>query len=230
MKTESIVKGKTPKQVKKLNLSGKNLTEIPSFVFEHTNLTKLVLGRNHITNIPKEIALLKRLEVLDLTYNELIEIPAPVFKLPKLRVLSVGHNKLRKFPKQLVGSSLEQLIADHNQISEIDSAALEGLTKLVLSYNPIKGQIVKKKLDRMQFFDFRHTDLDTPDFEMIPDGCKYYLPIHPAKITSDMVAKKMIQDSLSQTDMREASTKGTIFISHSSKDKKIIEQFVDEIL
>ena len=117
---QSIVKGKTIKQVKKLNLSGMNLTEIPAYVFEYTNLTKLVLSRNGISKIPKEIAKLRKLEVLELTYNNLTEIPAPVFKLPKLRVLSVGHNKLKKFPKQLVGSTIEQLIADHNQINVME--------------------------------------------------------------------------------------------------------------
>lgn len=230
MKTESIVKGKTPKQVKKLNLSGKNLTEIPSFVFEYTNLTKLVLSRNAIRRIPKEIASLRKLEVLEMTYNELTEIPAPVFKLSKLRVLAVGHNKLRKFPKQLVGSSVEQLIADHNQIAEMDAAALEGLSKFVLSFNPISGQIIDRKLDKLKFFDFRHTNLDTPDFSLIPDGCKSYLPIHPASISPEMVVAKLILDSSIQAEPEETATKGTIFISHSSKDKKIIEQFVDEIL
>ena len=76
---QSIVKGKNIKQVKKLNLSGLNLTEIPSYVFDYTNLTKLVLSRNGISIIPKDIAKLRKLEVLDLTYNNLTEIPAPVF-------------------------------------------------------------------------------------------------------------------------------------------------------
>ena len=155
MKMQSIVKGKTIKQVKKLNLSGQNLTEIPAYVFEYTNLTKLVLSRNGISKIPKEIAKLKKLEVLDLTYNNLTEIPAPVFKLPKLRVLSVGHNKLRKFPKQLVSSSIEQLIADHNQIGELDAAALDNLTRLILSYNPLGGQVVSHKLEKLLY----HNDL-----------------------------------------------------------------------
>lgn len=149
LKMQSIVKGKTIKQVKKLNLSGLNLTEIPAYVFEYSNLTKLVLSRNSIIKIPKEIAKLRKLEVLDLTYNNLTEIPAPVFKLPKLRVLSVGHNKLRKFPKQLVGSPVEQLIADHNQISELDATALDNLTKLILSYNPLGGQVVSHKLESL---------------------------------------------------------------------------------
>lgn len=229
MKMQSIVKGKTIKQVKKLNLSGMNLTEIPAYVFEYTNLTKLVLSRNGISKIPKEIAKLRKLEVLELTYNNLTDIPAPVFKLPKLRVLSVGHNKLKKFPKQLVGSTIEQLIADHNQINVMDAAALDNLTKLILSYNPLGGQIVTHKLEKLMYYDFRHTYLGTPDFKLLPDDCKGYVPIHRAEITDDMYLTKMMID-FSKNSGNMKSTEGTIFISHSSKDKALVEQFVDEIL
>lgn len=229
MKMQSIVKRKTIKQVKKLNLSGQNLTEIPAYVFEYTNLTKLVLSRNSINKIPKEIAKLKKLEVLDLTYNNLTEIPAPVFKLPKLRVLSVGHNKLRKFPKQLVSSSIEQLIADHNQIGELDAAALDNLTKLILSYNPLGGQVVSHKLEKLLYYDFRHTNLSTPDSKLLPDDCKGYVPIHKAEITDEMYFTKMMYDFSKNSDDMKA-TNGTIFISHSSKDKALVEEFVDEIL
>lgn len=229
MKMQSIVKGKTIKQVKKLNLSGQNLTEIPAYVFEYTNLTKLVLSRNSISKIPKEIAKLKKLEVLDLTYNNLTEIPAPVFKLPKLRVLSVGHNKLKKFPKQLVGSTIEQLIADHNQIGVLDAAALDNLTRLILSYNPLGGQLVSHKLEKLLYYDFRHTNLSTPDLKMLPDDCKGHLPIHKAEINEEMYVTKMMYD-FSKDSSGEKATNGSIFISHSSKDKAIVEEFVDEIL
>jgi len=229
MKMQSIVKGKTIKQVKKLNLSGQNLTEIPAYVFEYTNLTKLVLSRNSISKIPKEITKLKKLEVLDLAYNNLTVIPAPVFKLPKLRVLSVGHNKLRKFPKQLVGSPVEQLIADHNQISELDAASLDNVTRLILSYNPLGGQLVSHKLEKLLYYDFRHTNLSTPDLKLLPNDCKGYLPIHKAEITEDMYFTKMIYD-FSKDSSGEKATNGSIFISHSSKDKVIVEEFVDEIL
>lgn len=229
MKMQSIVKGKTIKQVKKLNLSGQNLTEIPAYVFEYTNLTKLVLSRNRICKIPKEIAKLKKLEVLDLMYNELAEIPAPVFKLPKLRVLSVGHNKLRKFPKQLVGSAIEQLIADHNQIGELNPAALDNLSRLIISNNPLGGQVVTHKLDKLLYYDFRHTNLSTPDSKLLPDDCKGYVPIHKAEITDEMYLTKMMYDFSKNSDSVKG-TNGIIFISHSSKDKAIIEEFVDEIL
>ena len=229
MKTQSIVKGKTIKQVKKLNLSGQNLTEIPAYVFEYTNLTKLVLSRNHICKIPKEIAKLKKLEVLDMMYNELNEIPAPVFKLPKLRVLSVGHNKLRKFPKQLVGSAIEQLIADHNQIGELNPAVLDNLSRLIISNNPLGGQVVTHKLEKLLYYDFRQTNLSTPDSKLLPDDCKGYVPIHKAEITDEMYLTKMMYDFSKNSDSVKG-TNGTIFISHSSKDKAIIEEFVDEIL
>lgn len=229
MKMQSIVKGKTIKQVKKLNLSGQNLTEIPAYVFEYTNLTKLVLSRNHICKIPKEIAKLKKLEVLDMMYNELTEIPAPVFKLPKLRVLSVGHNKLRKFPKQLVGSAIEQLIADHNQIGELNPAVLDNLSRLVISNNPLGGQVVTHKLEKLLYYDFRHTNLSTPDSKLLPDECNGYVPIHKAEITDEMYLTKMMYDFSKNSDSVKG-TNGNIFISHSSKDKAIIEEFVDEIL
>lgn len=229
MKMQSIVKGKTIKQVKKLNLSGQNLTEIPAYVFEYTNLTKLVLSRNRICKIPKEIAKLKKLEVLDMMYNELIEIPAPVFKLPRLRVLSVGHNKLRKFPKQLVGSSIEQLIADHNHIGELNPSALDNLSRLIISNNPLGGQIVTHKLEKLLYYDFRHTNLSTPDSKLLPDDCKGYVPIHKVEITDEMYLTKMMCDFSKNSDGMKA-TNGTIFISHSSKDKAIVEEFVDEIL
>ncbi len=228
-KQSSIVKGKTIKQVRKINLSGLGLTEIPAEVFQHTNLTKLVLSRNAITRIPKEIAKLKKLEVLDLTYNELDSLPAPVFKLPKLRVLAVGHNRIKKFPAQMVGSSIEELIADHNQIKEMAPEALDGLKKLVISYNPLGGQIVTHPLPELEYYDFRKTNLETPDVEFTPAVKKGWLPVHPAVITPEMMINKAIVDAV-KGSKKENAGEGCIFISHSSKDKAVIEHFVDYIL
>lgn len=228
-KPSSIVKGKTIKQVKKLNLSGQNLKEIPAYVFEHTNLTKLVLSRNAITRIPKEISKLKKLEVLDLTYNQIETLPAPVFKLPKLRVLAVGHNSIKKFPTQIVGSSLEELIADHNRLEGIEPEALDGLRKLVVSYNPLSGKIVKHRLPALEYYDFRKTNLDTPDAELTPAVKKGWLPIKPAVITPQMAINKALVDMVIG-DAKGKPKEGCIFISHSSNDKELVEEFQDKIL
>lgn len=231
-KQSSIVKGKTIKQVRKINLSGLSLTEIPAEVFQHTNLTKLVLSRNAITRIPKEISKLKKLEVLDLTYNELDSLPAPVFKLPKLRVLAVGHNKLKKFPAQIVGSSIKELIADHNRLQVIEPEALDGLRKLVVSNNPLSGQIVTHLLPELEYYDFWATALLTPPAEMLPVLKKGKIPVHPAEITPGMVLNKMVYDAIMSNEKGPEPMESceSIFISHSSKDKEVIDEFVEQIL
>lgn len=227
MEKQSIVKGKTLKQVRKLNLSGLGLREIPSYVFEYTNLTKLVLSRNSISKIPKEISKLKKLEVLDLTYNNISSLAAPVFRLPNLRVLSVGHNQIKKFPKQLVGSSIKQLIADHNQIIELDTDALDGLSKIVISYNPIRGQIIDHKLSNLSCLDIRRTNLEPPNMMFLPEGCRAYFRMTVSSVNMEY-DDSQIKESASKED-KETKDK-ILFISHSSKDKAIIVKFVDHIL
>lgn len=195
MEMQSRVKGKTIKQVRKLNLSGQGLTEIPADVFLYTNLTKLVLSRNAIKKIPKEIASLKKLEVLDLTYNEISFLPAPLFKLPKLRVLAVGHNRIKKFPTQMVGSSIEELIVDHNQIENIEPDALDGLTKLIISHNPISGQIITRTLPKLKYYDFRKTSLDTPSQALLPAKRKGWISSRQPLITPEKIIKNVVAES-----------------------------------
>ena len=87
-----------------------------------------------------------------------------------------------------MGSSLEELIADHNRLEIIEPEALDGLRKLVVSYNPLSGKIAKHRLPALEYYDFRKTNLDTPDAELTPAVKKGWLPIKPAVI--DNVPKK----------------------------------------
>ena len=61
------IKGKTIKQVRKINLSGRNLKFIPDNVFQYTNLEKLDLSNNRIEIIPNDILKLRKLRTLDLS-------------------------------------------------------------------------------------------------------------------------------------------------------------------
>lgn len=228
MEMQSVVKGKTIKQVKKLNLSGLGLKEIPSYVFQYTNLKKLVLSRNEIVRIPKEIALLRKLEVLDLSYNKIQTLPAPVFRLPKLRVISIGHNRIKRFPSQLIGSHVEHLIADHNRIETIDSKALDNLSRLVISNNPLSGSLIDHPLPKLEYINFSKTNVSGYDLSLLPDGCRFQVPIKQAVITPEMLLKKVVFDAVVHD--RNNMNFGSIFISHSSKDGNIIKKFVDEVL
>lgn len=125
------IKGKTKKQVTKLNLSGCNLTDFPENIFEYPNVTKLILSNNRIKSIPKEVLTLKRLKVLDLANNEISVLQSAVFKLPKLSTLNLYGNKIKKFPKQIVGSSIQKLIIGKNPIEESELLKVKDICEVV---------------------------------------------------------------------------------------------------
>lgn len=120
------IKGKTKKQVTKLNLSDQGLTSFPENIFDYPNLTKLVLSNNKIKTIPKEILQLKKLRVLDLANNEIKVLHSAVFQLPKLATLNVYGNKISKFPKQVMESGLKRLIVGKNPIEDGALAIFDG--------------------------------------------------------------------------------------------------------
>lgn len=125
------IKGKTKKQVTKLNLSGLNLEEFPENIFEYPNLTKLVLSNNKIKTIPKEIVTLKKLKVLDLANNEISVLQSSVFKLPKLSTLNLFGNKIKKFPKQITESSIQKLIIGKNPIEDGELDKVKAICEVV---------------------------------------------------------------------------------------------------
>lgn len=142
------VRGKTKKQVTKLNLSGLKLTSIPDTVFEFTNLTKLVLSNNKIKTIPKEILSLQKLKVLDLANNKINVLQSAVFQLPKLRTLNLYGNHIKKFPKQISGSNIRKIIVGKNPLEEDELSKLESLFDVVYTKSEqIAGNESKESVD-----------------------------------------------------------------------------------
>lgn len=131
------VKGKTIKQVKKLNLSGKNLKVIPQNVYQYTNLEKLDLSNNRIETIPSDILKLRKLRTLDLAFNQIKSLQSAIFKLPKLRILNIHGNSISKLPKQIMTSNLQTLIVSKNNITHIDDQLRAKLKKLDVVDNPL---------------------------------------------------------------------------------------------
>lgn len=179
MKYPIEIKGKTIKQVVKLNLSGRNLKSFPENIFDYPNLEKLVLSNNKINVIPKEILKLKKLKVLDLANNEISVLHSAVFKLPKLRTLNVYGNYIKKFPKQVMESGVRKIIVGNNPIESVELEKLrEKLevvsTKVILVDNdgeepimelkpkPVIAEIVKeeKEMEKKHsiFVSYSHED------------------------------------------------------------------------
>lgn len=110
-----------------LNLSNDNLTELPKYVLEMTQLVELNLSYNQLTGaLPSQIRSLKNLQKLDLSYNEMSGIPAEIGELTQLRTLNLSNNNFTGLPNELGNlSNLEVLILTGNNYSEQDLQVIQ---------------------------------------------------------------------------------------------------------
>ncbi|KAL4634909.1 hypothetical protein GN956_G13946 [Arapaima gigas] len=107
-----------------LNLSGRELAEVPQSVWrlnldtpeeaqqslsfgaadrwwEQTDLTKLILSSNKLQVLSEEVRLLSALTALDVHDNQLTSLPKSIGELQNLQKLNLSHNKLRELPEEL---------------------------------------------------------------------------------------------------------------------------------
>lgn len=157
------------------------------------NIRKLNLSHKDLTEIPDEVYRLKQLRVLDLSYNNLTAIPEDIFKLPHLRTLVVSHNHISSLPFALGKSSILDLIADYNNIDFILPISLIGLRKLIISHNRLNIGLIRTPLPSMHHLDIRHNPAiqfadrphtlpnilryyhdPAPTGTLMPDGMQYY--------------------------------------------------------
>ncbi|MCX6781804.1 MAG: leucine-rich repeat domain-containing protein [Candidatus Magasanikbacteria bacterium] len=86
----------------KLDLSNQQLTKVPEYVFNMTNLEELNLSNNQLTGaIQSQIGQLKKLKVLNASNNLMTGVPAEVGQLQNLQVLDLSNNQLTGLPNEL---------------------------------------------------------------------------------------------------------------------------------
>lgn len=126
-------------RITKLDISNKNLTEIPRSVFSFKRLRVLKVSGNKLKRVPLEITVLKNLERLDLSNNQISVLHASIGKLRNLKVLNLNNNKIKGFPKQLDLSDIEVLSIANNKFKDgsIDFENLINIKRLNISGNLI---------------------------------------------------------------------------------------------
>lgn len=79
-----------------LDLSAKNLKELPSAVFNHPQLKILLLTKNRLTSLPQQIGKLPQLIYLDLGDNPMKSFQPELGNLKQLQILDLRDNPIPK--------------------------------------------------------------------------------------------------------------------------------------
>ncbi|HRK83937.1 MAG TPA: leucine-rich repeat domain-containing protein, partial [Saprospiraceae bacterium] len=124
-----------------LDLSFKQLKDIPLPVFEHPQLKVLLLNGNKIDSIPAAIGKMKNLQILFFRHNEIRALPDDfTLFLPNLTYLDMTGNKLTDLPMKFGDApQLSSLHLSSNQLKSIPLSIgrLKNLKQLYLGGNQI---------------------------------------------------------------------------------------------
>jgi Leucine-rich repeat (LRR) protein len=147
--------------VLRLNLSEQQLTEIPSEVFNLTNLQELNISQNNLSEL-KGIEKLINLQILNIGMNDFEIFPLEITKLKNLKVLSIWWNKIKSFPQAFYEENrlIEQLDMTsmfefdfENNLNQIHS--FENLRQLNLGNNQTPNLTIQfDKLTNLEVFGY----------------------------------------------------------------------------
>ena len=125
--------------IKRLDMSGYDLTNLPSSIGKLLNLERLDLQGNNLTKLPESIGNLRKLKDLDLSENKLTSLPESISNLTKLRELNLGDNQLTSLPESIGNlTQLKELDLSYNNLKSLPSQIgnLGNLIDLDLYNNP----------------------------------------------------------------------------------------------
>lgn len=116
--------------LRKLDVHGNQINEIPDFLNE---LTELDMSSNQLKAFPKGLSNLTNLIVLDLSYNQISKIDPVLYQLKNLEELRLFNNQLTELPKELFTlTKLRQLAITGNPLVEIPAEICQLLNLEVL--------------------------------------------------------------------------------------------------
>ena len=125
-----IIERAAKQRATELDLSSKDLHELPSEIGKLTHLEKLDLTNNFLKDLPRETANLTHLTYLGLGFNQLRELPSVVTDLAGLTELDLGYGQLAELQRK--GHRANSLWVQRNQLTALPAeiSELRNLTSL----------------------------------------------------------------------------------------------------
>ena len=109
-----------------LNLSFKNISELPEIIGDLKNLERLYLNNNQIRKLPESISKLKNLQTLDLRNNQITSLPKTLTSINDLRCddnVVFTTNKLQELQQWLRGLGQNYTIDELKNLQKLDLEA-----------------------------------------------------------------------------------------------------------
>lgn len=88
-------------EVRKLDLRGQHLTELPEEIGDLSALEELQLAHNDVVTLPASLARLTRLKRLEMDFTKLVDFPRVILDLARLELLAINYTKLREVPEEV---------------------------------------------------------------------------------------------------------------------------------
>jgi Leucine-rich repeat (LRR) protein len=134
----------TLQNLRRLDLSGNPLAQVPAVVYEFPKLESLGLCRILLNDLPAEVTNIQTLQQLDLSGNVLSTLPDAIANLVNLQSLDLGSNQFTSLPDAIAKLfNLQSLSLSSNQFNAQSARDIKAiLDELSEEYNPEnpKGQ------------------------------------------------------------------------------------------
>ncbi|KAF0744551.1 hypothetical protein Ae201684_001025 [Aphanomyces euteiches] len=128
--------------MKKLNLAGNQIQELPASMGELYQLETLEIEHNQLVTLPDAIGNLKSLTVLRLGSNYLTSLPKQFSLLPKLKELDVKLNRLAQLPDDIGNmTALTHIDASSNSLISVPPSVL--LLRNLIAFNLVGNPNLK---------------------------------------------------------------------------------------
>lgn len=143
---------------KHLDLSNKDITELPEEIGELTEIESLDLSFNHISELPESIVKLTNLKELFLMRNCVKSLPADIGKLQNLKSLDVSYNPIKSLPAQMGDLvNLQTFDASFCLLHSIppEMVNLQKITRIHFDENPIDCpplKVIRRGWNAIKYF------------------------------------------------------------------------------